>query len=376
MELIIVKLFPQKQNNDLDLALINADKPEDDDILRKKLWLKIARHVVKEKKDIKAAMEFLNETDLLKIEDILPFFPDFVLIDDFKEEICVALERYNIHIDELKADMDEATRSAENIRIDVRELRSRFAVVASTERCTSCDFPLLTRQFYIFPCQHTFHADCLIKNLTPFLSMRQLRRLDELQEQIQNEMQNQQKMMLMNSHHTLQPLTAGNPALKGVDPTGGLGGGLSQLPLIGQTGAAVMAIGGALGAGGKAMMNGGVAIATTAAGTAAGVFKDVIFTEAGHAGALANGILPGGGGLLGFGVHQHQNQHQANGVGRTGTGGDDMAVVVPRLELLRDELDDLVASECLLCGEMMIKTIDQPFLSNDEVDLELSWGVQ
>jgi len=29
-------------------------------------------------------MEFLQHTDLLKIEDILPFFPDFVLIDDFK----------------------------------------------------------------------------------------------------------------------------------------------------------------------------------------------------------------------------------------------------------------------------------------------------
>jgi len=29
-------------------------------------------------------MEFLKQSDLLKIEDILPFFPDFVLIDDFK----------------------------------------------------------------------------------------------------------------------------------------------------------------------------------------------------------------------------------------------------------------------------------------------------
>jgi hypothetical protein len=31
-----------------------------------------------------SAMEFLKQSDLLKIEDILPFFPDFVLIDDFK----------------------------------------------------------------------------------------------------------------------------------------------------------------------------------------------------------------------------------------------------------------------------------------------------
>lgn len=72
-------------------------------------------------------MEFLQQSDLLKIEDILPFFPDFVLIDDFKEEICNALEEYNIHIEELKAEMDEATKSSESIRLDIRELKNRQA---------------------------------------------------------------------------------------------------------------------------------------------------------------------------------------------------------------------------------------------------------
>ena len=68
----------------MDLAKQNADKPDNDEELRKKLWLRIARHVVEEEKDIKRAMEFLHECDLLKIEDILPFFPDFVTIDHFK----------------------------------------------------------------------------------------------------------------------------------------------------------------------------------------------------------------------------------------------------------------------------------------------------
>jgi hypothetical protein len=48
-----------------------------------------ARHVVEEEEDIKRAMEFLNECDLLKIEDILPFFPDFVTIDHFKVKYCL-----------------------------------------------------------------------------------------------------------------------------------------------------------------------------------------------------------------------------------------------------------------------------------------------
>jgi len=41
------------EKGDLELAKINADRPDDDDVLRKKLWLKIAKYVVQEQKDIK-----------------------------------------------------------------------------------------------------------------------------------------------------------------------------------------------------------------------------------------------------------------------------------------------------------------------------------
>ena len=69
---------------DVDLAKQSAEKPEEDDELKKKLWLRIARHVVEEQSDIQKAMLVLHECPQLKIEDILPFFPDFVTIDHFK----------------------------------------------------------------------------------------------------------------------------------------------------------------------------------------------------------------------------------------------------------------------------------------------------
>ena len=81
------------------------------------------------------AMAFLSQADnLLKIEDILPFFPEFTLIDDFKEEICNALKEYNERIEELKLEMDEATRSAVMIRRDIKNLRNKYALLP----CTSC----------------------------------------------------------------------------------------------------------------------------------------------------------------------------------------------------------------------------------------------
>jgi len=107
-------------------------------------------------------MRFLENTDLLKIEDILPFFPDFVVIDDFKEEIAHALEGYSHHIEALKGEMDDATNTAESIKQDIAKLKNRFVTIDAGERCSVCSHLLLTRQFYVFPCQHTFHADCLI----------------------------------------------------------------------------------------------------------------------------------------------------------------------------------------------------------------------
>lgn len=41
------------EKNDLELARLNADKPEEDLELRRKLWLKIAKHVIQDRKDIK-----------------------------------------------------------------------------------------------------------------------------------------------------------------------------------------------------------------------------------------------------------------------------------------------------------------------------------
>ncbi|CAG8549918.1 24581_t:CDS:10 [Cetraspora pellucida] len=277
------------KHNDLELARINADKPEDDEALRKKLWLKIARHVVEKKQDIKMAMDYLQHCELLKIEDILPFFPDFVLIDNFKSEICAALEEYNTHIEDLKQEMEEATKSAESIRLDIRELRSRrnfvrFAIVTSGEKCSLCDFPLLTRQFYIFPCQHAFHSDCLIQEVTKHLNTVQLRKILELQEQIGKERAKE----LSNFNHPPDSTARGRNSFTP--------GGLDRLKGL---------------------------------------------------------ILPD--------VATHS--------------GDDVAVVVSKVDQLKDELDDLVASECVLCGDMMIKTIEKPFINEEESDLLVSWAI-
>ena len=58
--------------------------------------------MVQDKKDVKSAMEFLRNNEHIKIEDILPFFPDFFTIDDFKDAILTSLRDYNDSIEALK----------------------------------------------------------------------------------------------------------------------------------------------------------------------------------------------------------------------------------------------------------------------------------
>lgn len=88
-------------------------------------------------------MLFLKECTLLKIEDILPCFPDFVTIEHFKvlpffvdhwlgvhqttpqDAICSSLTDYNAHIDDLKSEMQGATDSAKNIRSDIQDIRNK-----------------------------------------------------------------------------------------------------------------------------------------------------------------------------------------------------------------------------------------------------------
>ncbi|XWS54222.1 hypothetical protein CRYUN_Cryun10bG0070900 [Craigia yunnanensis] len=169
--------------------MTEAVKVEDDEDLRRKLWLIVAKHVIEQEKgtkreNIRKAIAFLKETDgLLKNEDILPFFPDFALIDDFKEAVCSSLDDYNKQIEQLKQEMNDATHGADNIRNDLSALAQRYAVIDRDKECGVCRHKILASggdyrmacgytavgpmaPYYVFPCGHAFHAHCLIAHVT------------------------------------------------------------------------------------------------------------------------------------------------------------------------------------------------------------------
>ncbi|KAF9455054.1 hypothetical protein P691DRAFT_691384 [Macrolepiota fuliginosa MF-IS2] len=331
------------EKGDLELAKINADRvpEEEDQVLRKKLWLKIAKYVVQDKKDIKAAMQFLENTDLLKIEDILPFFPDFVVIDDFKEEIAHALEEYSAHIDELKSEMDEATKTAESIKQDITALKNRFITINSNALCSKCDQLLLTRQFYVFPCHHTFHADCLIGMAKEYLPPHSLRKIIALQSELTKEAPSS---IPKNITVNVKPLAATPGAVPVRQPTPqrtllsanfGNIAGIAANPLKGGAQAANLL--------GRSVI------------TAGDRLRDLIVPDALAAIVASPTWIPGIGG--------------GGGQGKKGGIDKDLG---QKAEKLRTELEDVLASSCPLC-ESVVVGLDKPFVKEGEVDA--SWAL-
>lgn len=125
-------------------------------------------------------MEFLQQCDLIRIEDVLSFFSDFTTIDHFKEAICQSLQECNQHIQDLKEEMKEATENAERVRKEIQSFRNKYTYIKTSDTCSICNLTLILSAFYIFPCGHRFHSDCLLMELTPNLGPAKRNKLHDL----------------------------------------------------------------------------------------------------------------------------------------------------------------------------------------------------
>ena len=171
---------------DLDLAKIVAQKCGDRGKQRE-LWIVIAKHVIFIDKDAKRALALLAESgDKFKIEDLMPLLPDFTEIELFKDEMCHTLEECSSRIDHLKVEMDELSESAESISMELECMKKRGFSTSSGQRCEYCNDAIFNKQFYLFPCSHGFHSDCMLKRVYTHkhLDKTQLRTVKGLEDQL------------------------------------------------------------------------------------------------------------------------------------------------------------------------------------------------
>lgn len=164
---------------DFELAKKYASKSYIDQKLKKNLWLKIAKEMLNQTKpnsrdikesvadsNVQKALELLDETkDILRIDDLLPFFPDSTKVETLKEKLCDSLKSYNDRIKNLKDELSEQSKNAEDLRDKNRKFKNKFISVHPTQSCEICFTSLLSQTFYAFHCGHGFHRECLIDEL-------------------------------------------------------------------------------------------------------------------------------------------------------------------------------------------------------------------
>ena len=169
----------------------------------------------------------------------------------------------------------------------------RFVQLSTTAKCHLCSVPLFTWNFYVFSCQHYFHAKCLLAHvMKEFLSAPMQQRVITLQEwssKTQEAIQERRKTT-----------SGSNKAL--MDASGN-GDTSSQIEM--------------------------------SADPSGGILGKRVFSRA----PLAEDSLSG---------------------------------LMDLKKQLKEDLDDIIASECLFCGDYIVRTVDMPFVRGVE---EESWSI-
>jgi len=77
--------------------------------------------------------------------------------------------------------MEDATKSAEVIRSEMLSFKNGYILIQPSNTCSSCQEQLATKAFYTFPCSHSFHADCLIKEMQLYVDSDIINTIKDLQ---------------------------------------------------------------------------------------------------------------------------------------------------------------------------------------------------
>ncbi|ODV92692.1 hypothetical protein CANCADRAFT_30776 [Tortispora caseinolytica NRRL Y-17796] len=171
-------------HNNLEVAIMSAERQTVDSERKKRTWLKIVQHIIDQSKEsgsgISKILALMHEYQSFTIAELLPLIPGWIDIREFKDDICESLEKYNKEVEQLKSEIAEVTITEKRAVDSLNELLQRYVIVEPGESCRLCRYPLLSEQFYVFPCQHAFHVTCLIEQAMERSSKAMQRKLQSL----------------------------------------------------------------------------------------------------------------------------------------------------------------------------------------------------
>lgn len=149
---------------------------------------------------IKEAIEKVTDKKRLKIDDLLPLFPPDEKVQDMKDQLCNCLSDYKKTIDELKTNLASLSDNSEVLRNLQRKQKHKHITISPNQTCELCFKAIFEKEFYVFPCQHAFHRQCIYNKLENYSTRNdaireQVNRLKSLFSQIRAIDQKQQELL-------------------------------------------------------------------------------------------------------------------------------------------------------------------------------------
>jgi len=168
----------------------------DDNGETKRLWLMIARNAAgngttaRDGKDVVSRVVMVLKEcgpDILSIEDVLPFLPDFAQIDQFKDEICEALASYSSKIEHYLKEMNECDQTCDALREELLRLKETGTQVRADARCALTNKRILENgePFYAFPSGYAVLESALKREVIPYLNEKQLNRVKFIENELE-----------------------------------------------------------------------------------------------------------------------------------------------------------------------------------------------
>jgi hypothetical protein len=104
----------------------------------------------------------MEESKILKIEDVLPHITDSVKIEEFKVQITKCINQYEKNIKGLKDNIKNYNQIAENIKTDINKIKKKSMELKYNEfKCEICKGYIKNKNIYLFPCGHMFDMNCI-----------------------------------------------------------------------------------------------------------------------------------------------------------------------------------------------------------------------
>ena len=164
-----------KDNQDL-AEYIATNCP--DKMIQKSLWLQIFKSYGEggdnekdnnSEKKLKKALKILEKSQVLKIEDVLPYITDSIKIEEFKTHISNCISQYENNINELKENIKSYNNTAENIKMDINKINKKPMEIKYNEfKCEICKELIRNKRIFLFPCGHMFDMNCIRDRLLDY----------------------------------------------------------------------------------------------------------------------------------------------------------------------------------------------------------------